>query len=217
MKIINLGGHGGCVLTEIIKKLLPNQLRYPFDWLMTNQSFVINSFMDFNKSFDFDRLDLAVNNSLYSPDKHGLSIHDYVGNYINHKEIIKQRYQRRYKRLEEAMNESDDIIFIRESRMWKDWGTHPIMKAEKEDFHKWVLFMDNLQKIKPNIKLIIFTNGYECIDNYFGDTPNVKLFIKDFANHSLNYDIQIIDALTKSGYNILTNPNQSISNISLTN
>jgi hypothetical protein len=37
MKIISLGGIGGCDLAEALRKL--NQPTYPYDWLITTQSF----------------------------------------------------------------------------------------------------------------------------------------------------------------------------------
>ena len=42
MKIISLGGVGGCDLAQSLRDL--NQPTYPYDWLITSQSFIIKSF-----------------------------------------------------------------------------------------------------------------------------------------------------------------------------
>ena len=41
MKIISLGGIGGCDLATALRKL--NQQTYPYNWLITTQSFIIKS------------------------------------------------------------------------------------------------------------------------------------------------------------------------------
>ena len=43
MKIINLGGYGGCNLTQVIRKFPSVTEAYPFDWNATTQNFIIKT------------------------------------------------------------------------------------------------------------------------------------------------------------------------------
>lgn len=40
LKIISLGGAGGCKIAEYLRT--KNQEAYPYDWIVSSQSFVIN-------------------------------------------------------------------------------------------------------------------------------------------------------------------------------
>jgi hypothetical protein len=52
MNIISLGGIGGCDIAQALREL--NQPAYPYDWIISTQSFVINSFDNINNFFIFD-------------------------------------------------------------------------------------------------------------------------------------------------------------------
>ena len=44
-KYISLGGAGGCGIAQYLKILNNNnQPTYPYDWIVSSQSFIINSF-----------------------------------------------------------------------------------------------------------------------------------------------------------------------------
>ena len=75
MKIISLGGIGGCDLAQALRKL--NQPAYPYDWLITTQSFIIKSFNDFNNFFVFHRYYVYNNNNLLVYNKKAIMLHDF--------------------------------------------------------------------------------------------------------------------------------------------
>ena len=58
MKLISLGGVGGCNLAFTLRKL--NQPTYPYNWLITTQSFVIDSFLKFENF-------LKLTKGIYTP------------------------------------------------------------------------------------------------------------------------------------------------------
>ena len=50
MKFISLGGVGGCDVASSLRAVV-NQPSYPYDWLISAQSFVIDSFLNFENFF----------------------------------------------------------------------------------------------------------------------------------------------------------------------
>ena len=75
MKLISLGGIGGCDLAEALRKL--NQPTYPYDWLITTQSFIIDSFNDFNSFFAFDAKYVYDTEKLLVYNKKAIMLHDF--------------------------------------------------------------------------------------------------------------------------------------------
>ena len=72
MKLISLGGIGGCDLAESLRSL--HQEAYPYDWLITTQTFIINSFNDFNKFFVFDTSYIYNETNLLTVDKKAIGM-----------------------------------------------------------------------------------------------------------------------------------------------
>ena len=80
MKIISLGGIGGCELATALRNL--NQPTYPYDWLITTQTFIINSFNDINNFFVFDEK-YVYNEKLLVYDKKAIMLHDFNNFLLN--------------------------------------------------------------------------------------------------------------------------------------
>lgn len=158
MKIISLGGVGGCPLKDVLKKL--NYPTYPYDWLFTTQSYIINNFNNFDKFFCFDTKYVYDNNKLLNENKTAIMLHDFT-NFDLEKMMLLQKYKRRFERLNDALLCDEDILFIRlydnlEVDLVPLHYYDNIFVREKEDIEKWNDFIKNLIIIyKKNIKLLL--------------------------------------------------------------
>lgn len=159
MKIISLGGVGGCDLAQALRKL--NQLTYPYDWLITTQSFIINSFNDFNNFFVFDENYVYDNEKLLVSKKNAIMLHDFK-RFTLQKELVISKYKRRFERLNESLNSNEDILFVRIYDNVQDKIApyyNNILIRDEEDIQKWEIFMNNIQtKYHKKTKLLIITN-----------------------------------------------------------
>ncbi len=112
MKIISLGCVGGCDLAGSLRKL--NQMTYPYDWLITTQSFIINSFdnININNFFKFDNKYVYDRQLLLEENKKAIMLHDF-NNFELEKENVMIKYTRRFERLNMDLNNGEDILFVR--------------------------------------------------------------------------------------------------------
>ena len=60
MKIINLGGVGGCRITDYLIQTNIRNVAYPFDWNNTNQFFLINTIISKGKQYYSLRDDIDI-------------------------------------------------------------------------------------------------------------------------------------------------------------
>lgn len=88
----------------------------------------------------------------------GIAIHDIPAQKNN---MIK--YERRYKRLYETINNKDNKIFFIRFMTPKDTGASMIYNNKKNDWadcldniEDWIIFMDEVTKINKTIILILF-------------------------------------------------------------
>ena len=164
MKIVSLGGIGGCDLAYALRDL--NQKTYPYDWLITTQSFIIDSFNNFNNFFIFDEKYVYDNLNLLDYNKKAIMLHDFV-NFTSQKEEVIAKYKRRFERLNECLNDIEDILFVRiydnlqESLVPNDYYNN-ILIRDDENIQKWESFINNIQikynKNNKKLKLLIITN-----------------------------------------------------------
>ena len=189
MKIISLGGVGGCDLATSLRNL--NQPAYPYDWLITTQSFILKSFNNFENFFLFDEKYVYNNSLLLEDNKKAIMLHDFNNFFLEKNEVI-IKYKRRFERLKFNLNSNDDILFVRiydnlKEELTNDYNN--ILIRDNEDIIKWGEFIDNIQKKYDNdkIKLLIITSQ-EGICN--SSTDNVFLhFTKEHKNTKIIYDI----------------------------
>jgi hypothetical protein len=161
MKIISLGGIGGCDLAEALRKL--NQPTYPYDWLITTQSFIIDSFNDFNSFFTFDEKYVYDNEKLLVHNKKAIMLHDF-NNFTLQKCAVIQKYERRFNRLNDALMGNEDILFVRiydnlqEKLVPIDYYNN-ILSRDEEDMQKWEDFIHCIKnKYNKNAKLLVITS-----------------------------------------------------------
>jgi len=197
MKIISLGGIGGCDLAHALRKL--NQPAYPYDWLIKTQSFIIKSFNDFNNFFVFHRYYVYNNNNLLVYNKKAIMLHDF-NNYFAQKESVIAKYKRRFERLNEALHSNEDILFVRiydnlEEKLIPNNYYDNILIRDEEDIQKWEDFINDIQsKYNKKIKLLIITSKEDICSKTYNNI--IMHFTKEHKNPESIYNI--IKDYTKS-------------------
>lgn len=190
MKIISLGGIGGCELAKALRNL--NQPAYPYDWLITTQTFIINSFNDINNFFVFDEKYLYNNDKLLVHDKKAIILHDF-NNFFLQKEVVIAKYKRRFERLNESLNSNEDILFVRiydnlQDNLVPNNYYNNILIRDEEDIQKWEFFINYIQnKYNKKIKLLIITNKENICSKTYNNI--ILFFIKEHNNNKNIYNI----------------------------
>lgn len=179
----------GCVLAEALRDL--GYPTHPYDWLITTQTFIINSFNDFYIFFCFDEK-YECGSMLLDENKKAIMLHDFQ-NFILEKSQVIKKYKRRFDRLNENLNSNDNILLVRvydnlnEELIPKDFYNNILIRDE-ENIEKWEEFIYNIQsKYNNNIKLLIITNNQViCNRNY----NNIILhFSNELRNNKIFYNI----------------------------
>lgn len=183
MKIISLGGIGGCELAKALRKL--NQPAYPYDWLITTQTFVINSFNDINKFFIFDK-EYVYDESKLLYDKKAIMLHDF-NNFLLQKEEVITKYKRRFERLNESLISNEDILFVRiydnlEEKLIPLNYYNDILIRDEEDIDLWNFFINSIQTKYKKIKLLIITNK-ETINKTYNNI--IVIFTKEHNSENI--------------------------------
>jgi hypothetical protein len=190
MKIISLGGVGGCELAQALRNL--NQLTYPYDWLITTQTFIINSFNDINNFFVFDEKYVYDNKKLLVYDRKAIMLHDF-NNFFLQKEDVITKYKRRFERLNESLNTNDDLLFVRiydnlQDKLMPNDYYNNILIRDEEDIQKWDVFINYIQsKYSKKIKLLIITNKEGISSKTYNNI--ILFFTKDHKNNKNIYNI----------------------------
>ena len=190
MKIISLGGIGGCELATALRNL--NQPTYPYDWLITTQTFIINSFNDINNFFVFDEKYVYNDEKLLVYDKKAIMLHDF-NNFLLQKEGVITKYKRRFERLNESLNSNEDILFVRiydnleEELIPIDYYNNILIRDE-EDIEKWEIFINYIQsKYNKKIKLLIITSKENICSKTYNNI--IVRFTKKHKNNEIIYNI----------------------------
>jgi hypothetical protein len=173
MKIINLGGVGGCDVTQAIQRILTDCPRYPYDWLLTNQSFIIRTLLNNKCFFDFEDRTKLHGKEIHVEEMDGMSVHDFPDSfdekmYNTIVPIMKEKYERRMNRLNDSLFSEEPILFVRQANNTetsKDWTNR--FHCVRDDFIKWVEFIKYLNTYfkKPIYLLMITTNETEYEEN----------------------------------------------------
>ena len=170
MKIISLGGVGGCDLAQSLRDL--NQPTYPYDWLITSQSFIIKSFNNFDNFFIFDEKYIYDRQKLLDVNKKAIMLHDFHNFSLEKNEVI-LKYNRRFERLNNDINGNEEILFVRiydnlEEKLQPLNYYNDIFVRDEEDISKWNEFISKLSTTynKKIILLLITSNENICNDNY---------------------------------------------------
>lgn len=166
-KIISLGGVGGCDLATTLREL--NQEAYPYDWMITSQTFVMDSFNQFDRFFEFDEQFIYVHptmmrhqKNLLTRSKNAIMNHDFKKDFHSDVKQVVEKYKRRFARLQNTLQTEDVLWFVR----IQDNTTCPLYPPnyydeyyirEPESITKWDHFMDTINrqyKIRGKLLLI---------------------------------------------------------------
>jgi len=190
MKIISLGGIGGCDLANALRDL--NQPAYPYDWLITTQSFIINSFNDLSNFFAFNEAYVYNNSNLLVYNKKAIMLHDF-NDFTLQKEEVLAKYTRRFERLNESLTSNDEILFIRiydnlqEELIPKNYYDS-ILIREEESIDIWEKFINyNRSKYNKNIRLLIITSRDDISSKTYNNI--ILVYTKDHKNNKIIYNI----------------------------
>jgi hypothetical protein len=188
MKIISLGGIGGCDLAQALRNA--NQQTYPYDWLITTQSFIINSFNNINNFFAFDEKYLHNDKYLLVDNKKAIMLHDF-NNFFLQKEDVIAKYKRRFERLNDSLNSKEDILFVRiYDNLEEDLAPYynNIFIRDEEDIQKWEIFINDIRiKYNKKIKLLIITSKENICSKTYNNI--ILFFTKQHKNNKIIYNI----------------------------
>ncbi|NBQ42373.1 MAG: hypothetical protein EBU23_07520 [Mycobacteriaceae bacterium] len=140
---ISLGGVGGCALAEALRGA--DQPSYPYDWLITAQSFIEESFNDMNGFFDFAEELVYDTTKLLTRRRNAIMLHDFADFQAQRAGVI-AKYTRRFARLDAALRGPHPILFVRGA---DDLGAplsprnyyDQIFVREAEDVGRWSALM----------------------------------------------------------------------------
>ena len=108
-ELINIGGVGSCILSEVLRKL--NHPCYIFDWNASYQSVVIDCILNLKQPYTFEERNFkkahtyynGVNNTIVNKENTFWDIHSFKGN-MNDCININEKYTRRLDRLKRYFN-----------------------------------------------------------------------------------------------------------------
>lgn len=160
MELLSIGGVGGCGIATALRKL--NVPAYPYDWILSTQSFVISSFLNPDKFFVFDERFVHNNIYLTNEDKSGVILHDFH-NFTAEKDKVIDRYKRRFERLKNLLENDKPILLIRAMDNMTEILQpfyDPLYKREEEDIKRWIVFRDDLEKrFNKEFNLLLLSNN----------------------------------------------------------
>jgi hypothetical protein len=212
MKIISLGGVGGCELAEALRKL--NQPTFPYDWMITTQTFVIDSFNNMNNFYVFDeKYTWKEFGNLWLLDKNKKAImnHEFTKDFNVEKDGVIAKYTRRFERLNNVLNDKNvTILFVRihhhRGKKIIDENSNPfnlptnffddILEAEYESVDKWNDFLNNVSnKYNKNIKLLLITSDEKYM-NYNNNLHDNLIIVYSKKSN-------IYDETVTNNYNVI--------------
>ena len=180
MNIISLGGVGGCDLAYSLRDL--NQPTGPYDWIIATQSFVIDSFDNYNNFFDFDEKYVYDTSLLLTDNKKAIILHDFT-DFATQKQQVIEKYKRRYERLHSALNSTNPVLLV---RIWDNLNEtispyySTIFAREQEQLELWNDWIKHKTKSFPTTRLLIITSDNsiydqaQTLDLTVEYTPDVK-------------------------------------------
>jgi hypothetical protein len=202
MKIISLGGTGGCHINTVIRSEFNHYYNCPYGWLYCSQSFIIDSFFESKNFFDFDNMSLFYNIPnektivLRHSKKNAIMLHDFNGTTIdeikNEIEAVNKKYNKRYERLTNAIKSDEPILFIRKIDMENSDRLNQY-SYEKENISVWLNFIKSLNN--KNVRLLLLKEVNQIEYDVYGKSIEDIIFIEnvtclnDWNEHIIKHKI----------------------------
>jgi len=188
MKKISLGGVGGCELALAIRMF--DQHSFPYDWLITSQSFILQSFNDFSKFFEFNEEYVYDQSKLLEKNKKAIMLHDF-NDFSLQKDNVMEKYLRRFDRLNSALTDANDasILFIRINDNLEEILSPPlyydhIFNREEEDLEIWNEFMKNIsKKYKKTCTLLFISSHHQHNKSHSNNNQTLDHVIVRYTTH----------------------------------
>jgi Putative papain-like cysteine peptidase (DUF1796) len=160
MEIISLGGVGGCQLATTLRE--HNYPAYPYDWLITTQSFIIDSFDNIDNFFIFDNAYVCKDIYLLDRHKRAIMLHDFT-HFETQKVSTIEKYTRRFHRLHEALTSGKKILFVRlMDNLNVDASDSTMITREEENISLWELFIQHvIDTYKCPCHLLLITDEHK--------------------------------------------------------
>jgi hypothetical protein len=223
MKIISLGGL--CTTTQGLEMVGLRQEGCPYDWLYSNQSFIFDTFLNPNNFFDFDdktqyftlpyfddkeqkRLEIRHKN------RNAIAVHEFENNhlaaitgvgyvncveFVEHMELVKAKYKRRFERLYDNLNCNEPVLLIRtidDKKPAPEELENDYINIENDNIEYWYNFIQNLetQLNKPFFLLIVTYNKeeYQRFNDFFIQNDPKNIIICFLENNNSLQDLATI-------------------------
>ena len=195
MEIISLGGVGGCQLATTLRML--NYPAYPYDWLITSQSFIIHSFDNIDHFFTFEHPYVYRDTYLLDINKRAIMLHDFT-DFESQKVDTIEKYKRRFHRLHDTLLSDKKILFVRvleniNEQLYPLEFYDSIYVREEEDISLWERFIQHvIDTYHCSCHLLLITNEHKYSNSY----KNITI---SYTNEKLAENISnIIADLLKS-------------------
>jgi hypothetical protein len=181
LKIISLGGAGGCGIRMKTKKI-KNNPTFIYDWIVCSQDFIIKSFFDYSHFIKFDNNDMNMKYPYHYNDEleyiDAIAIHadfNLKNNYI---------FMNRFEKLQETMKKNK-IVLIR----YLIDENNPVDIFYSKDINNIGFYSDNIKNIPNEIKN---TYSKTSLKLYQDNIEKWCKFQKNIINHYNNKDIILI-------------------------
>ena len=187
---ISLGGVGGCEWAKALRKF--GQPSYPYDWLITTQSFILQTLFDRDAFFDFKEEFVYDTTKLIEKHKKAIMLHDF-DNFALQKQTVIDRYKRRFGRLNNALKEKQTVLFVRVADNLvvplSPRAYDNIFNREEEDLQLWDDCMQRLndkyqkrcillyitdKESDGSLKNVIVRNTDKCAENLYNVITTVE-------------------------------------------
>jgi hypothetical protein len=195
MKIISLGGVGGCDLATALRMF--DQPSYPYDWIVSSQSFILHSFDRFFNFFEFTEEYVYDRTVLLEKNKKAVMLHDF-SDFTRERDTVIAKYKRRFERLHSALYDSDEpILFVRindnlEETLVPRFYYDNIFSREEESLERWDSWMQTVSETCGKRCLLLFISSHMKHHNIVDGSNWKNVIVRHTLHHKFAENIHNI-------------------------
>lgn len=198
--LINIGGVGSCVLSDLLKKL--NYQCHTFDYNITYASAVMNTLLNLSPLFTFDKKyytspPLFVNKAIRNDENTACDIHYFKNSFESDAETVSQMYNRRLSRLSEKLYSDENKLLIRMMHTINSYHPEINGNKEKDCVEKWLTFYDVINSKYKNIKLILI--GQIDDETYYRNIKD-RVLLVNYSKGEINENDRLFNFLKDVNY-----------------